>query len=520
MSTIPFSSILRQDRVRLDYGNVEELAQSLYEKGFIHPLCINHANELIAGGRRSAAVEHLLKNRESYPPDGSHASMQGLLTTGELAFGVHYTLRPTETIDELSELELVENIQRKGFSWQEEVLAVKKIHLLKQRAVATGQLGDQTSWGQRNTGRLLGISLGNVNYCLQVATHLSNVDSPLWKLASLSEALQFLTKLELDKASLLLAEKVKLRSSTLPNVAPMDSSAPSLPSGFITTFDPSNFQTGEGVGLTMDEFVNDAASSPAKTSSIPEPVHSLDDEANDIAHRIAHNYSWEEFAGRLGEGAVDHIVCDPPFGIDMGMLAQAGGQGQKDIDRIADTHDKQDNINNFPIWLELCYKAMKEKGFCIWFCDAEHFQTLVELGRKVGFKVQRWPFHWIKTTSCMNQRAEYNFTKSVEHAIVFRKGDARLVSAQSTNWWMGGLVKEDRDALPNHPFIKPLALWQHLLKAVALPGATVLDPFSGVGSMPRAALLGGWTPITCEVDPIHHSQQIHNISEAYKSLRK
>ena len=520
MSPIPFTTITRSERVRKDYGDVPELAQSLYEKGFIHPLCLNHSHELIAGGRRSAALDHLLSHQTDYPPLLAHHTMQSLLTSGDLLFGIHYTLRETATIDELSELELIENIQRKNFSWQEEVLAVKKIHQLKSRAFALGQIEDERNWGQRQTGRLLGISAGNVNYCLRVATYLENPDSPIWKLNSLSEAFQWEAKQELDRASLALAAAVKARSEFVPSVAPMHSSAPTTDSGFISTFDPSSFQSGSDIGIDLSEFGPAPTKPPASTGSIVKPVQSLAQEAEGIINRLVHNMDILAFRKVMGAGLVDHIITDPPFGIDMGMIAQAGGQGQKDIDRVAHTHDVSENVANFEPWLTACYELMKDKGFCIWFCDIVHFQTLVELGFKVGFKVQRWPFHWIKTTSCMNQRAEYNFTKSIEHAIIFRKGDARLVSAQGNNYWLGGMTAEDRAACPNHPFAKPLGLWQHLAKAVALPGSTIGDFFSGVGSGPRAFMLGGWLPMSTEIDPVHYSQQVHNMTESYKQLKK
>ena len=517
---IPFTSIIRSERVRKDYGDVPELAQSLYEKGFIHPLCINHSNELIAGGRRSSALDHLLSHPQDFPAVAAHHTMQSLLVDGNLIFGVHYTLRATETIDELSELELVENIQRKNFSWQEEVLAVKKIHLLKTRAFALGQIEDERVWGQRQTGRLLGISAGNVNYCLRVAGYLEDADSPIWKLGSLTEAFQWEAKQELDRSSLALANAVKARASFLPTVTPMDSTAPSSASGFMSTFDPTSFQSGSDIGIDLSEFGPAPGASAASTSSTPEPVQSLAQEAEGVIHRLVHNLKIEEFVVRMGKGCVDHIITDPPYAIEMSNIAQAGGQGQKDIDRVADTHDKAANLADFEPWLQACYDMLKEKGFCIWFCDAEHFSYLVELGFKIGFKVQRWPFHWIKTTSCMNQRAEYNFTKSIEHAVIFRKGDARLVSAQSNNYWLGGMTAEDRAACPNHPFAKPLGLWQHLAKAVALPGSTIGDFFSGVGSGPRAFMLGGWIPLSGEMSPVHYSQQVHNLTEAYKQLKK
>jgi hypothetical protein len=513
MSPIPFNTVIRTDRVRKDYGDLNDLATSLYEKGFIHPLCINHSNELIAGGRRSAALDHLLSHPTDFPAVAAHHTMQSFLMSGELIFGIHYTLRTTSTIDELSELELVENVQRKNFSWQEQVLAVRKVHFLKKRAASLGQIEDCTTWGQKQTGRLLGISEGNVTYCLRIAAYLEEPDSPIWKLGSLTEAFQWEAKQELDRTSMALADALSRRASVLPTTT---NSQPSTAndSDFIATFDPAHYQSGGTIAPDLSEYGPPSAQSTNSTIEVVSP----DNEATAVIQKLCFNKKLEEMVEFLGKGVVDHIITDPPYAIEMSNLAQAG-QGQKDIDRIADTHDKEENIKDFEPWLRACYDLMKEKGFCIWFCDIEQFNLLKELGFKVGFKVQRWPFHYIKTTSCMNQRAEYNFTKSVEHAIVFRKGDARLVSAQGNNWWMGGNTAEDKAACPNHPFIKPAGLWQHLAKAVALPGSTIGDFFSGAGSGPRAFMLGGWLPLSCEMDPVHHAQQMYNLGETYKKMK-
>jgi DNA modification methylase len=198
----------------------------------------------------------------------------------------------------------------------------------------------------------------------------------------------------------------------------------------------------------------------------------------------------------------------------MKMLAQPT-QGQQDIDRVEETHDVAKNMEDFPIWLAGCYKILKDKGFCVWFCDQAQWQYLYDHAIATGFKVQRWPFVWVKTTSCMNQRAEYNFTKATEIAMIMRKGDARLVCAQQTNYWLGGNTPEDKAAGVNHPFIKPLLLWQHLLKAIALPGSTICDGFSGVGSSTRAMLMAGYTPLVCELDENHYAQQLQNICKVY-----
>ena len=522
MHTIPFTTITRDDRTRQDYGEVPELAESLYTHGFIHPICINHSADLIAGGRRSAALDHLFTHATDFPPDKAHPSMVSLLSTGNLEFGIHYTLRPTDTIDELSELELIENIQRKNFSWQEEVLAVEKIHKLKLRAQALGQLPDGQTWGQKQTGRLLGVAQTNVSYCLRLAERLKDPDSPLWKCSGIFEALQRLIQERTDEASKRLADEIKTRASSVPTVTIPTTNANDAILGFVQAHNPTLYQSGDGIGLDLDEF-GDSPATPSPITAEQSEANLANDnlqEAAEVVTKFVHNLDCVDFLEKLGPKSVDHIICDPPYAIDMTMLKQGGGQGQKDIERIAHTHDVDDNLGNFEPWLKACFDAVNDRGFVIWFCDGFHFRTLYDLATKIGFKVSRWPFHWVKTTPCINQAAAYNFTKAVEHAIVMRKKDARLVAAQSTNYWVGGLTVEDKAALPHHPFIKPLGLWQHLARAVALPGASIVDPFSGVGSSTRAFLLGGWQPIAGELDKVHYASQVHNVMEAYKKLKQ
>lgn len=512
---IPYTEIKRDDRVRQDYGNIQSLAEDLFINGFIHPICISQDKVLVAGGRRSRALDYILTNHTQLLAEGfvPHKDIQHFLDHGTLLYGIHYTHKHVEDLGKLSELELIENVQRHNFSWQEEVLAIARIHKIRVQQ----NILDRSTWTQQQTGRLLGISKANVSYCLSIAKHLDNPDSPIWKCSGMVEAIQYLSKVAHDQASQMLAEQVKAKANTIP-VGVATTPSADLES-FIQKFDPTVFQP-DHITSPSDEFGAPSTPSQQTTGSTIEPDQKAAiEDAMGVATKIVHHMDCMEFFSLLGSESVDHVITDPPYGIDMGMLAQAGGQGQKDVDRVAATHDVKDNMENFPKWLQGCYDILKPKGFCIWFCDQAQWQYLYDLAVKVGFKVQRWPFVWVKTGSCMNQRAEYNFTKATEIAMVMRKGDARLVSAQATNYWVGANTPEDRAAGVNHPFIKPKELWQHLLKAVALPGSTIAEPFSGVGSGTRAMLLSGYMPVTCEVDPAHYAQQVNNVAKVYCELQ-
>lgn len=510
---ISLSSINRADRIRIQYGDVASLAESLYTNGFIHPICVDpNTLQLIAGGRRCAALDYIANLTSEQLKDWGppHPSMAEFRTFRELHYGIHYTYKTTDSQKEVAFLELIENIQRHQLSWQEEMISIAKIHSLKGREAI---LARDEDWTQAKTGALLGMPQASISYALNFAKQLSDPSHPFWSCSTPTEALQMVAKEKHDEASKRLAELVRARAETLPTVIGAPSTT--TPTSFVQTFNPALFSPG---GIASIDFGAEFGT-PLPAQPIPNPTLSESDkvqveEAYRVVTKLVHNIKFEDFCAQAPEGCVDHILCDPPYAIDMKMLSQQN-QGMENIDRIADTHNVSSNMTDFPIWLAGCYKILKDKGFCIWFCDQMQWQYLYDCAIKIGFKVQRWPFVWCKTSVCINQRAEYNFTKTTEIAMIMRKGDARLVSAQASNYWLGQLTPEDKAAGVNHPFIKPFALWQYLLKAIALPGSTICDGFSGVGSSTRAMMLEGYTPLACEVDENHYAQQLQNLARVY-----
>lgn len=516
MPTIPFHSINRADRQRENYepAYIQQLAESLYSYGFIHPICINPTDcRLIAGGCRSTALQYLLDNKKEFIDIEPHPTMVSFLLDGELHEGIHYTTKTTDSEQEHQTLELIENVLRKQLSWQEEALAIAKIHRLKSTEAAT----KHDRWTQYRTASLLGLSTASMSYAFTLAKELSDRSSPLWNASGMVDALQMLAKSKHDDASKLLVERIKQRATTVPTIQPTGI-IPNSPS-FIQSFDPSKFVAGgiQPVDMGAEFGTPRTPELPGADGTVTTIEPDRIQEAYELVTKLVHNMSFEDFCNQVPAGSYDGILCDPPYAIDMKNIKQ-GGTGQKDIDRVADTHDVQTNLDDIPKWLTGCYKILKDKTFCIWFADEEIRPYICEQALKVGFKVQRWSFIWCKTSACSNQRAEYNFTKKTEIAIIMRKGDARLIKQQPTNFWCGQLTPEDQAAGVNHPFIKPKELWQTLLSAIALPGSTIVDGFSGVGSGTRAMMLAGYTPIGVELVEAHYAQQMQNLVKTFCEL--
>src|SRR6266705_4716875 len=142
--TLPLSKIVIPERFRQDYGNLSLLKDSISRYGLIQPVVLTQDKVLIAGGRRYRAHVEL----------------------GLECIDVCY--RETLLESERQEMEALENIVRKSFSWTEETLAIARIHRQRKREAAL----EGGTWNQRLACELFGVSMGALNYVLEVAKRL------------------------------------------------------------------------------------------------------------------------------------------------------------------------------------------------------------------------------------------------------------------------------------------------------------------------------------------------------------
>jgi DNA modification methylase len=104
---ILISTVIVDDRIRKDMGDIDELANSIKAVGLIQPVIVTRENKLIAGERRLRAMKKL-----------------------GIVFLVHgKTFIYNDEMDSLKirAMEIEENVKRKQLSWQEEVTAKKRL---------------------------------------------------------------------------------------------------------------------------------------------------------------------------------------------------------------------------------------------------------------------------------------------------------------------------------------------------------------------------------------------------------
>jgi DNA modification methylase len=250
------------------------------------------------------------------------------------------------------------------------------------------------------------------------------------------------------------------------------------------------------------------------TSSSPQPGPVINGPTKVYLSRQFVHGDCIELMKTIAPETFHHIVCDPPYGIDLDFM------DLKNQDRVEATHEVEDNIDLIEEFLLQAYNVLKPNGFLVMFYDLNHHEKILKWAtegpNKAGFKVQRWPIVWVKEHPCKNQAASYNFTKNVEFAYVMRKGNATLIKPQlSCVISAEGSVEKK---MYDNPFAKPFAVWKFIYDAIATKGQTVFDPFMGEGSACRAAVNLGLTPYGCELDDHHYNKAILGVKETYKLL--
>lgn len=133
----PIGDIKVEKRARTEMGNLNDLVESIKDKGIIQPIVLSPDMFLLAGERRFRA-----------------AQLVGLTT-------IPAVIRKTSGKLDALEIELLENVARKDFSWVERAHLEKKIYELKQEA--------DPRWNMRKQADLQDSSHGAVGRRIQLA---------------------------------------------------------------------------------------------------------------------------------------------------------------------------------------------------------------------------------------------------------------------------------------------------------------------------------------------------------------
>ena len=163
LKILNISDIKWEKRYRDDLGDIEALAESIREKGILQPITVDTDFNLLAGERRITA-----------------AGMAGLLKIPAL-------VRKTDGEIDAREVELLENVMRKDFTWEEEAVLIRDIDALYKEK--------NMDWSGRKTAQLLNKGVASVARAIQLA-NACEVIPELGDMKTADEALKTIRGME------------------------------------------------------------------------------------------------------------------------------------------------------------------------------------------------------------------------------------------------------------------------------------------------------------------------------------
>jgi ParB/RepB/Spo0J family partition protein len=433
MKQIAIETIIVSDRAREDLGDIDELVKSIKEKGVIQPITLDDKLNLLAGGRRVAASKII-----------------------GLKF-IPAIIRPFVDALDSAEIELIENIHRKDFTWQERVKLTKKIDDFYK--------AKDPNWSGRKTAELLDRSSAGVADAIQMAQYLEVIPE-LGQLKTADEARKFIKNVEMTAVT----DELKRR---------------------------------------QDERLKKPEGKDAKQAGINAALRQAD--SNYIIKDC-----FDGMASLRTNGNINFIECDPPYGIDLNEQ-----KGSKDtIGSTVDGY-KEVSAGDYPAFLkrlaEETYRvAGRDCWMVFWYGPTWHHQVLTTL-REAGWLVDEIPAIWTKYTG-QTLQPELYLARSYEPFFICRKGKPIIAERGRLNVFN---FAGDSTSGPNakyHPTQRPIQLITAILKTFLVGTQHVFVPFLGSGATLRACYFQGHVAFGYDLDGKYKDKFMLKVEEDSRKL--
>jgi len=409
--SIPLEKIQVLERERKVFENIEELAESIKEKGLIHPILLDKNLVLCAGERRIRAFR-LLK-REEIPA----------------------RILPLDHEEDRFDIELIENMDREDFRWNEEVSLIRKIHeTQKQR---------HPKWTIRDTAKRLGKSKSLIADYIHVAEYMQEIPD-LVNLKGITEVKKTINELE---ERVIQAEMARRYAETEKVKAEKKATAMKEVTELLA----------RGEQCLAEKRVEDAKAFDFHGYYVGDSLNAMD--------------AMQD--GELGRGAI--VECDPPFGVELDKMKDTStGDQYQEVSK--------DAFEKFCFTLmQSLWRITGEDSTIIFWFGMVWYAEVLEAATLTGFKVDKVPIIWHKTNySGRCQQPKIHAARVYENLFVLRKGNSVMGRPGTGNVIDWDAVQGDKI----HPAEKPIGLIKEIIQRVALvaPGVKGFVPFLGSGN--------------------------------------
>lgn len=209
---------------------------------------------------------------------------------------------------------------------------------------------------------------------------------------------------------------------------------------------------------------------------------------------------------RYGIPKAQLVIADIPYNLGVKAYASStewyidGDNKNGESKKAGKAFFGTDHNFNIAEYMHFCSKLLvkepKQKGQApamIVFCSFQQIQTVMEYGRRYGFK-NSYPLFFVKNYSAQVLKANMKIVGAMEHAVVLYRDKLPKFNNGRTETEKGRMIynwfewKRDNAKLyPKiHPTQKPVALLKQLIEIFTDPGQVVIDPCAGSGTTLRA----------------------------------
>jgi ParB-like partition proteins len=392
--------IFVEERFREDLGNMEELIESIRTKGVIQPISVDSNMKLLAGGRRYEACTRI-----------------GLPT-------IPVIIR--EFVDDIDsrEIELMENVHRKDFTWAEQAKLVNAIDKLYK-----AKHGD---WSGRKTAQLLDKGVATVARNIQLAQAIE-VFPELGEYKTADDALKVLKGMEES----VVVEELRRRQQSRIN-------AEERPDGTVVAG-----QYDRGLKTTL---------------KLADQNYMIGD-------------VFPGMAGMKSNGNIQIIECDPPYGINLNEQKASKDSVTSNVHSYEEvpTDKYQDFLDK--LTSELYRVAGKDCWLVFWYGPSWH-QAVLDSLRRSGWHVDEIPAIWAKTQG-QTLQPEIYLARGYEPFFLCRKGKPVMAQRGRLNVFnfagVSGKAKY-------HPTQRPTELIKEIFNTLGVGRQHVFVPFLGSGA--------------------------------------
>lgn len=214
------------------------------------------------------------------------------------------------------------------------------------------------------------------------------------------------------------------------------------------------------------------------------------------------------------------VIADIPYNIGADAYAsnptwyQGGDNKNGESKKARASFFNTDGNFRIAEYMHFCNKLLikepKERGKApamIVFCAFEQMQTVIEYGKRYGFK-KNYPLFFCKNYSAQVLKANMKIVGATEFAVVLYRD--KLPKFNNGGHMVFNWFEWRRDSSCEYPKIhptqKPISVLRRLIEIFTDPGDVVIDPCAGSASTLRAAFEIGRNAYGFEVDKNFYQQ--------------